>query len=71
VYRGRAEVLDESLTRMPAPEPVIKVREQFYRRAEPLNVGHADANPAGSLAICRAASIDEPPQRGIIPGERI
>lgn len=56
---------------MPASVPVIELREQFYRRAEPLNVGHADANPAGSLAIWQAASIDEPPQGGVIPGDRI
>ena len=66
-----AEVLDECLTRMPAAEPVVELREQFYRRAETVNVGHADADPARCLAIWRSARIDQPAQRGIIPGGRI
>ena len=56
---------------MPAAEPVIKVLEQLYCRAEPLNVGHSDAGSARELAIGSAARIDQPPQRSIIPGARV
>jgi hypothetical protein len=65
------EVVHKGLARMPAAVPVVELLEQFYGRAEPVNVGHADANPARCLAILRPAPVDQPPQRGIIPGGRI
>jgi hypothetical protein len=66
-----AEILDESLSGMTSAEPVIKLPEQLYCRTETLKVGQVDANPAGSLAFWPASRIDQPPQRGIIPGRRI
>jgi hypothetical protein len=56
---------------MPAAEPVIELPEQFCRRAETVDVGHADARPAGHHAFWLAAWIDQPPQRGISPGGRL
>jgi hypothetical protein len=55
---------------MPAAELVIKLLEQLYRRAEPFDVGHANANTARNLTIRLTAGIDQPPQRSIIPGAR-
>jgi hypothetical protein len=45
------EVLNEGLSRMPAPEPIVKVREHFCRGTEPENVGHANADCSRRLTV--------------------
>ena len=66
-----AEVLDQGLAGVPAAEPVIELPEHLDRRVEALDVAYADAHAARPFGLRRADWLDQPAERGIIPGGRV